>query len=190
MYNSQKYWNERPEPNGHNNITSLDTEYIPKFIEGSKKILDFGCGIGRTFELYRGYDVTGLDFSTIYQQRAIDSANKYGLTFNHIVHNVHEKDLPFNDNHFDKGLMISVLLHANQNELIRILNEMSRVCKEVFIISLYNPRTLSEKELTTQKNQASHVFNHNYKLIIEKLNFDLLSYKEIDGQVVISYSKK
>jgi SAM-dependent methyltransferase len=189
MYNSHEYWNTRPEPNGHNNITTLDEQFIPNFLEGSKTVLDFGCGIGRTFKLYKGYDVTGVDFSTIYRDRAIKSANDSNVNFEHIVHDVHKSTLPFKDDCFDKGLMISVLLHANETELVTILTEVGRVCKEVFIISLFNPNTITDGVMTTQKNQASHVFNHNYKMIIENLGFKITSYDEINGQVILTYTK-
>ena len=188
MYNSHKYWNERIEPNGHNNITDLDLKYLPDFLKNSDNILDFGCGIGRVFKLYEGKKVTGIDFSSLYKERAIDSSKKFNLNFNHIVHNVHESSLPIKDDEFDKGIMVAVTLHANNNEVKTILKEVGRVSKEVLLMSLYDSVKLNGLE-TNQNGYGPHVFNHDYTKIIKDLGFIISYNNTLGNQIIVKYHK-
>lgn len=171
MYNSEKYWNERKDPNKYNHIMDYEQRVIPPFVKDGETVLDFGCGIGRTFELYKDKQVTGVDFSTIY-------ANRCDKRMTHVVHNVHKKKLPFGDSHFDKGVMIKVTLHATDKEVKRIISEVGRVCKEVMIIAYYGDLEVL----------APHVFMHEYKDIIEELGFEVVKFEKIeDNQAVIIY---
>lgn len=173
MYNSFEYWNERKEPNKYNHIMDYEKREITPFVKDCKTVLDFGCGIGRTFPLYEDKQVTGVDFSAIYKDRC-------DARYNHIVHNVHDSNLPFHKNTFDKGLLIKVLLHAPENEVKTILKEVGRVCKEVMLISYYGNLDVL----------APHVFKHEYIDIIKDLGFKVKYQKEIeDNQIVIVYSK-
>jgi SAM-dependent methyltransferase len=173
MYKSKEYWNTRKKPNKYNHIMQYEALEVLPFVKDVKSVLDFGCGIGRTMPLYIDKDVTGLDFSSIYKDR-IDKK------VNHIIHDVHDSDLPFTEDHFDCGVLIKVLLHANTKEAERIISEVGRVCKKVLIIS-YNG---------TSKGLAPHVFKHDYKKLIEGLGFTIVSYYDIeDNQVVIQYVK-
>lgn len=173
-YNSKQYWNERKNPNKYNHIFNYERDYIPPFVKDAKTVLDFGCGIGRTFPLYQNKEVTGIDFSSIYKDRC-DPRMK------HLVHDVHSEKLPFEDNHFDAGLLIKVTLHANNKELQTIIKEVGRVCKKVLIIAYGGG---------AKEKLAYHVFQHNYEAIINKLGFKCLSVNYVnDNQVIIEYTK-
>lgn len=170
MYNSKKYWNERKDPNKYNHIMGYEKKAIIPFVKGSKTVFDFGCGIGRTLPLYKDKHVTGLDFSSMYKDRF--KGNE------HIVHDVHENPLPFNDNYFDCGVLIKVTLHANDKEVKNILAEVGRVCKKVLVITYDG----------TREGLAPHVFCHDYKTILTDLGFDIVSAKHVeDNQIVIEY---
>lgn len=160
MYNSKDYWNKRPNPNKTNLMAKYEAEAIRKFVKKGN-ILDFGCGIGRTFPLYSG-KVTGVDFSEIYKDRAIEAANH--LEYTHIIHNVHESSLPFKYKEFTQGLAIKVLLHAPDHEAETIIKELGRVCEEVLIISF-----------NSDKTTASHCFSRDYNKFITDLGFEVVS---------------
>jgi SAM-dependent methyltransferase len=160
MYKSKEYWNERPNPNKTNLMVQYEKESISNFFKEGN-VLDFGCGIGRTFPLYSG-KVTGVDFSTMYKGRAIEAAKH--LDYTHIIHDIHESDLPFKDNEFSQGLAIKVLLHAPDKEAKRIIQELGRVCEEVLIIALH-----------TDKKTASHCFSRDYNKFITDLGFEVVS---------------
>ena len=173
MYNSKEYWNTRPQPNKYNHIMDYEQREIPPFVKEAKTVLDFGCGIGRTFPLYQYKKVTGLDFSSIY-------AKSCDKRINHIVHDVHESELPFKDNTFNVGLLIKVTLHANKKEVKRILSEVGRVCERVMLIAY-------DGELD---KLAPHVFKHDYERIIKENGFKIQKSEFIeDNQRVIIYTK-
>ena len=177
-YNSFDYWNSRPTPNQYNDIKEEEVNTIPEFIQDAKTVLDFGCGIGRTFKFYKGCEVTGFDFSSKYRASAIEHAKELDLNYTHIVQNIHKQ--PFNfKSKFDKGILVKVLLHANEEEANTIIKEMGRVCKEVMIIAFYS----EEQQLT-----ASHCFNHSYKELIERNGFKVLSSEIINSQIIITYA--
>lgn len=176
-YNSIEYWNTRIEPNAYNHVFDYEIKHLGNFLKNESTI-EFGCGIGRLYPMYKGV-VVGLDFSEIYKDRAIDAAN--GLNYTHIVHNIHNNPLPFDDNEFKQGIAVKVLLHATDSEAETIIKEPGRVCEEVFIISLKD------------KVDAYHCFGRNYATMIEGLGFKIkFSAVEIeDGceQDVIIYTK-
>lgn len=173
MYNSKEYWNERKDPNKYNNIMDYESREIPPFVKQAETVLDFGCGIGRTFPLYKDKEVTGVDFSSMYADRC-DKRMK------HIIHDVHESNLPFKDDSFDVGLLIKVTLHATSMEVDRILSEVGRVCQKVMLIAY-------DGDLD---KLAPHVFKHDYEDILIELGFNIEYSKLIeDNQRVIIYSK-
>lgn len=177
MYKSKEYWNSRKDPNKSNFTNYIEEIEIPKLIDNSQSILDLGCGVGRTFKFYKNKKVTGLDFSEIYQQRAIEEAYNHKLEYQHLIHDIHQDDLPFENEHFDIGITVKVLLHAPKEEMIRILTEMRRVCKKVLLISYHDEN----------KKLAEHCFAHDYISELNKLGY-LIKYKNIiENQIIIVY---
>ncbi len=177
MYNSKEYWNKRQDPNKSNYTNYIEDSEIPKLIEDCNSILDIGCGIGRTFKFYADKKVTGVDFSELYRQRAIEEASKHEIDFEHLIYDIHKNDLPFEDNNFDIGITVKVLLHAPQKEMIRILTEMHRVCKKVLLISYHDEN----------KNLAEHCFAHDYISELNKLGYSIEYSKIIKNQIIIVY---
>lgn len=173
MYNSKEYWNNRKDPNKYNHIMEYEQVSIVPFVKDADRVLDFGCGIGRTFPLYEDKQVTGVDFSSMYAERCDNRMS-------HIVHDVHSEDLPFKNDTFDVGLLIKVTLHATDKEVRRIISEVGRVCNKVMIIA-YNGNL---------EKLAPHVFKHDYLSIIKELGFSIVSYEDVeDNQTVIVYEK-
>lgn len=157
-------------PNAHLEPLNYEESAIKDFVEDN--LLDFGCGIGRTFKLYSG-NVTGVDFSSLYESRAKVAAKH--LDYTHLIHNIHKSKLPFKDKQFKKGVAIKVLLHANNKEANRIIQELGRVCEEVLIIAL-----------NTDKEVHSHCFSRDYKEFIGELG-EVTSYNKFKDQDIITY---
>jgi len=178
MYESVKYWNDRFNPNKRNGTNTTEESYLPEFLKGAINILDFGCGVGRTFKFYKNaVQVFGVDFSENYRQRAIQEAHDQNLNYKHIIHNVHQDPLPLSDRTIEKGLLLRVLLHAPPGEVETIIKEMGRVCNEVLLISYHG----------TSKGLSSHCFAHDYVDLVEKLGF-AIKFKEITkDQIVLIY---
>lgn len=177
MYNSKEYWNSRSEPNKQNNVDLIEEYLLRKILSCSNKILDFGCGIGRTYKFYKNKSVTGVDFSSIYEERAKNEAKKQSINYTHLVHDIYQSELPFSENEFELGIMIKVLLHAKPDELKLILKEMKRVCQKVFFLSYCG----------NDENLAEHCFKHDYEEEIKTLGYKITFKEVIENQIAIIY---
>lgn len=180
QYNSLKYWQGRSNPNDNHGITKSEAQSIREFVKGGISLLDFGCGTGRTFHLYRAdheRKVVGIDFVTNYQAEALKMATDVGLDFTHVPWNVHRADLPFFEEAFDKGLLIKVLLHANDKEARRIIEEMARACQQTLLIAYNKPG-----------KTAKHCFTRAYRPLLEEMGLNVLSHKHVDNQDIIIFT--
>ncbi|NYB51185.1 MAG: class I SAM-dependent methyltransferase [Methanobacteriaceae archaeon] len=127
-----KYWDELAEVKDF--PTPFNMLDFQKNVPKSSKILDVGCGYGRTLnELYnQGYEnLTGVDFSSKMIERGLRMHPYLNLLKN-------DGDvLPFRESAFDSVILIGVLtsnvLTTKQEELI---SEISRVLKEGGILYL------------------------------------------------------
>ncbi|MFC1612788.1 class I SAM-dependent methyltransferase [Patescibacteria group bacterium] len=120
-----------------------------KYVKNGDKLLDVGCGNGRTLQLLKNKDVEyiGIDNS----DKLIDQAqatNSSALTennnFKFITGDI--LNLPFKDSQFDVLLCVAVLHHIPSRQLrYKAITEMRRVLKTngILIMSnwnLYQPR--------------------------------------------------
>ncbi len=90
------------------------------------KVLDLGCGNGKTSEalLDIGAEVTGIDFS----QPAVDSCiSRFGDSACFVCGDVCR--LPFDDNEFDAVFAFHVLEHLTEPELKIAVSEIGRVLR-------------------------------------------------------------
>ncbi len=118
-------------------LVDCEEELIRKYFKG-KKVLDIGCGCGRTtINLYRmGYEVIGIDIS----KEMIGQAKKNFKDIPFLV--MSACDLKFKDNYFD-----NILFSLNgidyifpKQKRLKALKEIYRVLKPngVFIFSSHN----------------------------------------------------
>lgn len=111
---------------------------LEEYGKNKKKVLDYGCGTGRSLRFIRdlGYaDIVGVDISNdmIKEARNIDSIGKYEL--------IESAKIPFENNTFDIIFMSYVFLEVEEfNEIVNILKEFKRVLKEdgyiIFVTSI------------------------------------------------------
>jgi 2-polyprenyl-3-methyl-5-hydroxy-6-metoxy-1,4-benzoquinol methylase len=109
--------------------------FLPK-IEAestSNKLLDIGCGVGTiSKELQNlGYDVMGIDFSSV----AVEKAKEKGI--NAICRDVDGGGLDFPDNHFDVVWAGDVIEHVF--DPISLFEEIRRVLKKDGVLLLTTP---------------------------------------------------
>lgn len=88
----------------------------------NKKVLDFGCGAGRSSEMLSnmGASVVGVDHS----QEMLDEASRTqntDITFTKI-----DGSLPFEENSFDAAISIAVFIE------IRTKDKMLEICKDIY----------------------------------------------------------
>lgn len=102
-------------------------EHALRALKG-KNILDLGCSYGayaiRFAEL--GYNVTGVDFSKTYLDKAKELANEYKVKINFIEADFTNR-LPFSDRSFDSIWAGEVFEHLSLENLSHLLEEISRL---------------------------------------------------------------
>ena len=107
-FKTKEYWNQRKNPNNNKVNRSDERAFIKKYTEGAESVLDFGCGVGAMSKEYPvdAY-IEGVDFVDTYRDRWKNNTRQEEVW--HVVHDVHEKDLPFKDQHFDVCVLSKVL---------------------------------------------------------------------------------
>lgn len=127
--NQTDYWNS--VANEKRFTTTFQENIFCKYVDKSAKILDVGCGYGRTLnELYHaGYkNLVGVDSSSGILERG-----KREIPYLNFVQN--DSDLPFDDNRFDAVLLFGVLCSVvNENAQRDLLNEIKRILKPEGVI--------------------------------------------------------
>lgn len=124
---------------GFENPVAMEEKVMFSFLPESKgrRLLDVGCGEGTvSLELQRrGFDVYGIDFSSV----AVKEAKGKGL--NAIEHDVDKEGIPFNDNFFDIIWAGDVIEHVF--DPMFLLREMRRVVKKTGKILITTPNDMS-----------------------------------------------
>lgn len=89
-------------------------------VEG-KAVLDIGCGAGKAMQLIKGASVIGIDIARF----AVNIASQFGAS---LVASA--AALPFKDDTFEGVLMVDIVEHLLDQELLRALKEAHRVLKK------------------------------------------------------------
>ena len=107
-------------------------------IKKQDKVLDIGCGTGNFLKLLKSMGVekiTGIDnseFALEFCKQKVPEARLLKLDI--------RKPLPFQDNEFDKIVVINVLYLLTKQEREKILKELYRVLKNGRKIAVVNPK--------------------------------------------------
>lgn len=119
------YWNSVSDTKQF--TTPFQAESFEQYVNTDAKILDVGCGYGRTLnELYTmGYrNLTGIDFSS----GMIARGKKQFPHLNLLVKK--DESIDFPDNHFDAVILFAVLTCITSNqEQQALISEIKRVLK-------------------------------------------------------------
>lgn len=122
-----------------------------------KKVLDFGCGLGRhsIFFTKQGFQVSAFDLSKEATEHLKSWAERENLSIE--VTNADMLKLPYADNSFDAIFAYHVISHTDSAGIKKIIGEMSRVLKiggEVFV-------SLGSKESWSFKDAGYPRFDEN-----------------------------
>lgn len=157
MDKQEKYWNDVVDKKEF--TTPFQSNLFLRHVNLDAKILDYGCGYGRTlFELkdYQFTNLYGVDFSREMIKRA--KSNDTDINFNVIK----SGNLPFPDQFFDSVLLFAVLtcVHKNEEQDI-IMNEIKRVLKPEGSIYI-NDFLLNDDERNRARYEQAHDKYHTY----------------------------
>lgn len=133
----------------------LEKESVPK----SVKILDFGCGSGRTLKMFRslGYENSvGVDVSS----NSMKLCEKGGFKTGKDAFLVKEGGTNFKDKEFDLVFADGVLEHFE--DFMPIVREMSRLSKKYVLITQPNHFSLYGRIL--RKTEHKPVFEYTYRI--------------------------
>lgn len=189
------YWNSVAEK--RNFTTTFQEKEFCKYADKSSKILDVGCGYGRTMnELYNsGYrNLVGADI-------AIEMINRGKREYPYLEFVQCTDELAFDDNIFDAVILFGVLCSVVTDDAhIKLINEIKRVLKpngiiyvNDFLINTSVPYKLRykmfEKEFGKygiyKTNDGGVLRHHTEKYILELLKcFDILEYKKLKFKTV------
>ena len=166
-YKTQKdvvnYWENREEPNSER-LTDIDLNFLKENLKG-RFFLEYGAGIGRTFEAYpEQSNVVSLDITKNYSLRARKEARKHNLIYTDLFSENGILDNEFKDKIFDSAVCSAVLLHVLPEQIKETIKELVRVSKRLLIINFY------DKENKT--NMREHNFNHDIVSVINELGFN------------------
>lgn len=127
-----------------------EVEDIESFVPRGAKILEAGCGNGKTLSqlLGRGYDAVGIDISR--------EALKFGGR--NLVSDA--RHLPFFKNSFDAVVCRFVLEHLYEEERIQAIAEMRRVLRQNGLLFL---TAFSTEDMRYSQSQKNPVEQNTFK---------------------------
>ena len=124
-HNQEKYWDKVAEEKEF--PTPFQIKYFEKYVSKEMKVLDVGCGYGRTLnELYsHGFEnLTGIDYSQAMINRGLRLYPDLNLI------KTDGERIPFPDKEFDAVILLAVLTSSYKDEeQMNIISEISRVLK-------------------------------------------------------------
>jgi ubiquinone/menaquinone biosynthesis C-methylase UbiE len=130
MAKQNEYWNKVAPKKEF--TTPFKIDLFKKHVSKNNKILDYGCGYGRTLKVLQdnGYiNLSGVDFS----EKMIERAKKENPLID--CRTVKNNKLMYEDNSFDAVLLLAVLTCViNNEEQEMIMKEIKRVLKPNGII--------------------------------------------------------
>ena len=181
MYDEVKYWNTRKNPNSPGS-EETDVAYLRKHLEDSEIIvLDFGPGVGRTFDAYDGQMVCGYDITRQYATQVWKRAFNAGI-FYFPVFAKEIGELPFLGKFFDVAVCCEVLHHQRPENIEFIMKDLLRVSNKVIVVAYHDPGVAFDKETT-----HSHCYNHDYKGICERNGWAMTDVLQSDNQLFFCY---
>lgn len=196
IYDPFVFWNSLKNPNRKitkenkeaiESIRQIHIGYISKNIKDDKKILDYGCGVGRLLDSYNvdKHKVVGADISLIYKDIIMEKVTKMGLDFKwvHIPNN----KLPYDDNYFDTAVCMQVLMHTQPTDILDIMNELKRVAKKV-IISAKEGSGKHNEQIGTGKVFKGHSYYYNYDKLCKKYGFEIFNIERYGSNIQFCYN--
>ena len=196
-------WNEfyRTQPRPWKGAVRNKTKF--PFREGDK-VLDIGCGNGKTSSALaeEGYSVIGIDISDV----AVETCKKiYGSKMRFVCASA--DSVPLDDNEVDGVVMVHVLEHLTDDEILITMKEVRRVIRtggKIFVRVFHNDDMRSGKGERTEdgavirgngiryryfdETRLKNVFSGFLEISVERID-EVTKFKEIRSRIEAIYEK-
>jgi methyltransferase family protein len=154
-YDPYSYWNSRKNPNKSDNAPPWIIQHVSQFTSGVDRIFELGPGVGRTFDVYPpGQSIVTVDLSKKYAETLRVRAEARGLNLSQHFLSDPADVLPFEDDTFNLGLCLQVLMHVPPKYIAHAMGELARVSRRTVVIAGVNPEWNGSRTV--------HCFNHDY----------------------------
>ena len=181
MYDEAGYWNARENPNSPES-KELDVKYLKKHLVDANFALDFGPGVGRTFDAYEKQTaICGYDITSRYFELARQRAEELGLCYVPIFVRKIEP-IKFPKKFFDAAVCCEVLLHQRPENIEFIMKDLLRVSSKVIVVTYQN----LDAEFDTE-GSFNHCYNHDYRGICERNGWKMKHVKQTSNQLFFVY---
>jgi len=168
-------------PDSYKKWFKEEKEYLRKNITKNSKVLEVGCGEGRSIKdvLERTSNVTGID----HDKKAVSDAKSNLKNYPNVnILKADAKDLPFENSSFDYVICMTTFANFDKQK-VKALIEMKRVVKDKgnIIISVFSEDAFKERMKMYKK------FNMPIKQII---NNKVIFTEELENVVSEQFSKE
>lgn len=174
--NNITYWEElvNDSPKEYLELLSFEEEYVKSAIKKDSKILEVGCGDGRSLNYLKEItrDLQGID----HDRKAVLDARK-NLGEESKIYLSEAEKLPFGEETFDYVLCLMTFSNLAQKKL-KILEEMKRVLKKSgkIIVTCYSEKALKTRlEMYKKLNVPIKEINKNGTVIFSESLGDNIS---------------
>lgn len=198
-YEPYKFWNNFENPNkvitkknkeAVMNMIERQVLYLKENIKNDIRILDYGCGVGRTFKCYntKYHEVVGADISLLYKDKVSEKAKKLGINFDWV--HVPNNKIPFDDNDFDAAICSQVLMHTRPIDILDVMNELKRVSKKVVVITQFGNRDNKHIGDTNYKPKYTRTpsFYYNFEKLCNDYGFNIFNKKIVNKSIMFCYN--
>ena len=141
-----------------------DLRQFSLYVKEGDKVLDFGCGNGRLFELFR--DVKNIRYIGVDQSNKLIDLAREKYPVGEFFH-IEDLRLPFVDSSFDVVFAVAVLHHIpSRHKREELLSEFRRVLKPngILIVTVWN---------LWQKKYRSLILKYAIRKIIGRSKLDI-----------------
>jgi len=176
-YNDPAIWDKNllDDPADRNRIEELINS-IPR---GAETILDVGCGNGPLVNLiYKKFKrVVGLDFS----QEALKHVKSEKVLAD-------ISNIPFENKSFDLVVCSETLEHLAQEDYLKAIEEIKRICKKYIILTVPNDENLKRSSETCPNCKKLVHPSYHFRSFSKKdlgnifIGFDLIKIKELGDE--------
>ncbi|MEK6898475.1 MAG: methyltransferase domain-containing protein [Nanoarchaeota archaeon] len=186
-------WEEvlKSQPESYQKWFIEEKRYLLKNIKPKSKVLEVGCGDGRSIHDIIGLtqDIVGIDYDETAVEHAKEKLKNYPSVKIMLADG---RNLPFEDNVFDYVICMTTFANFGEDKF-KALNEMKRVLKskDKIIISVFSEDALPERIKVYEKIMGEKGFEvkENGKVIFRYFGQDNVSEQFSDKQLISIFKK-